>query len=165
MPAGGDKAQQIGRRNRGRAVVFERVVIERVVAEHRAVEHDGHSMVRIVGKGKGRDAARLDAERFVQELGVAEGKTRGGQGVGQPLQIDPAFLESNDEPERALLVLQEEALAMAARQLAAQLNRLGDREDRRMAIGFVGDAERVEASEQLDGSERRRSLACAGLPA
>ena len=46
---------------------------------------------------------------------------------------------------------------MAARQLAAQLNRLGDREDRRMAIGFVGDAERVEASEQLVGSERRRS--------
>jgi hypothetical protein len=39
MPAGGDKAQQIGGAHRGRAIVRQRVIVERVVLEasrHRA---------------------------------------------------------------------------------------------------------------------------------
>ena len=72
------------------------------------------------------------------------------------LQVDPAFLEHDRQPEPALLVLEEKAFAMSARQAAAQRRRFGDREDRRMRIGPVRDPERIETREQVaPGCQRR----------
>ena len=53
VPAPSDKAQQIGGRDRGRAVVFERMVIERVEREHRPVEHDPDPMAGSLARANG----------------------------------------------------------------------------------------------------------------
>ena len=65
----GYKAQQIGGRDRGGAVVFERMVIERIMLEHRPVEHDGDPVGGVVGEGKGGHAARPDTEHLIEEGG------------------------------------------------------------------------------------------------
>src|SRR5579885_3344780 len=62
MAALRDEAQQVARRDRGGAVVGERMEVERVALEHRPVEHDLHALRRIVGKGERRHAARGDPE-------------------------------------------------------------------------------------------------------
>ena len=96
-----------------------------------------------------------------QQLGAAEREARRAEPVGQKLQIDAAFLERDDEPQPALLVLQEQALAMTAGQAAAQRRRFGDRKDRRMRVGPVRDAQRVEPGKQLIRGQR----ACGGVGA
>ena len=40
VTAPGDEAQQIGGRDRGGAVVFERMIIQRIVLDHALVKHD-----------------------------------------------------------------------------------------------------------------------------
>ena len=87
-----------------------------------------------------------------QQIGAAEREARRAERVGQQFQIDAALLERDDEPEPALPVLEEQALAMAARQAAAQRRRLGDREDRRMRVGPVRDP-----------SASRRANSCSGV--
>ncbi len=52
VPAGGDEARQVGRRDRCGAVVFERVIIERVMLEHSLVEHHDDPLRRVVGQGE-----------------------------------------------------------------------------------------------------------------
>jgi len=102
----------------------------------------------IVGEGKRRDAARSDPEASYKSSALAERKARRAKRIGQLFQIDPAFLQRHDRAQPAFLSFRKR-LCNGRRQLAAQLDRLGDREDRRMAVGFVGDAERVEAGEEL----------------
>ena len=68
-------------------------------------------------------------------------------------QATPRFW-GDREPEPALLVLEEEALAMPSRQAAAQGCRLGHGEDRRMAIGPMRDPERIETGEKLFRGQR-----------
>src|SRR5438874_1775529 len=72
VPAGCDKAQQIGGRDRRRTVVFERVIIERIMIERRAVEHHGDAAVAIIDQGEGLDAAGPDPEHLVERFGVTE---------------------------------------------------------------------------------------------
>ena len=90
-----------------------------------------------------------------KQIGVAEREPWRAQRIGQALQVDPPLLKGDDEPQPAFLVLQEEALAVAARELAAQRHRFGDSEDRRVAVRAVRDAERVEPGEQPFRGERR----------
>ena len=63
------------------------------MAEHRAVEHDRDPVAAIVDERERRDAAGANPEHLVQQFGVAERETRRPERVGQPFQIDPAFLE------------------------------------------------------------------------
>jgi hypothetical protein len=67
-----------------------------------------------------------------------------------------ALLDHDREPEPALLVLEEEALAVTSRQTAAQCGRLGDGEDGRVRIGPVRDPERIETGEKLLRGQRHR---------
>jgi len=76
-----------------------------------------------------------------------------GAPVRERLQVDAAFLERDDEPETGLLILEEEALAVPARQRAAQRLRLLDGEDRRVGVGLVRDAEPVQFGEELVGGQ------------
>src|SRR5437763_11452307 len=55
VSASGDKAQQVAGRDRGGAVVFERMVVERVTFEHAAVEHHPNPVRAVVDGGDGRD--------------------------------------------------------------------------------------------------------------
>ena len=98
----------------------------------------------------------LSKARWKEILRSAEREARRPQDDRELFQVDAALLEHDREPEPALLVLQEKALAVPARQAAAQCGRLGDGEDRRMRIGPMRDPERIEAGEQLLGSERQR---------
>src|SRR5436190_20612251 len=82
VPAGGDKAQEIGRRNRGGAVVFERVVVEGLVLQHRPIEDDRDPPVGIVDEGERGHAAGPDAERLVEQFGAAEREARRAQRRG-----------------------------------------------------------------------------------
>src|SRR5579864_7307951 len=153
VAAGIEKADEIAGRDRGGAVVFERVIIERVVIEHRALQHDGDASVAVIDRGERGDAPRPHAEHLLEKLGRPKRETRRVKHVGELLQIDPAFLECDDEPEPALLVLQEKALAMPARQGAAQRLGLLHRKDRRVGVGAVGDTELVKPGEKHVGRE------------
>src|SRR5207302_1242041 len=115
VPAPVDKAQEIGRRDRRRTVVFERVIIERIVREHALIEHHPDAMIAVIDEREWRDAAGPDAEHLVQQIGVAEGEARRRERVRQPLQVDAALLERDNEPQPGFFVFQEEALAMTAR--------------------------------------------------
>src|SRR5829696_4478653 len=120
VPAIGDKAQEIGRRNSSRAVVAQRVIVERVVRQHGLVEHHRDSTGRVVGERERGHAPRGDAEPLLQEFGAAEREARRAQRLRQALQVNASFLEGDDQPQFAFLVLEEQALAMPARQLAAR---------------------------------------------
>ena len=90
----------------------------------------------------------IDAERtFDRRRGC---RSRKGRHYRQFLEVDPAFLEHDRKPEPALLVLEEQTLAMCSRKAAAQRCRLGNGEDRRMRIRPMRDPERIEVRKQLD---------------
>jgi hypothetical protein len=131
------------------------VVIERVVFEHFLVEDEADPALAVVRQRERRDAARRDAERPLERRGVGKGKARRAEPVGELLQVDPALFEHDREPQPGFPVFQKEALAMAARQAAPQGRGLGHREDRRMLVSAVRDAEPVEAGEQLFRRQRR----------
>src|SRR5579863_3115644 len=114
-----DKAQQIGGRDRGGAGVVERMVIERVVVEHRPLKHHPYPLGGVVDERKRRDAARPHTEHRVEQLGGPERKAWCAERRGEKLEVDLPLLECDDEPQPAFFVLEEEALAMAARELAA----------------------------------------------
>src|SRR5438445_12935259 len=61
VPAGGDKAQQIGGRHRGRAIVDQRVVVERVVIEPRGLEHPAERRPDIAADSEGGGRPRQHA--------------------------------------------------------------------------------------------------------
>src|SRR5712691_11540885 len=66
VPAPGEEAQQIGRRDRRGAIVFQRMVVERIVLQHGLVEHDGHQLGGgVVGDGERRHAAGFHAEHLI----------------------------------------------------------------------------------------------------
>src|SRR5207302_4052325 len=108
-------AQQIGGRNRRRAVVYQRVIIQRVVFQHSGVENGSDEMPNIVDEGERRDAPRSHSEKPMEVCGAAKGKPRRRQPRRQFLEVDTAFLEHDGEPESAFLVLQKQALAMRSR--------------------------------------------------
>src|SRR5438445_13415950 len=76
MPAGGDKAQEVGGRHRGRAIVDQRVVVERVVLEHGGIEHRGHPMSDVVDERKRRDTPGAHPEERVEILRTTKRETR-----------------------------------------------------------------------------------------
>ena len=125
------------------------MVVERIVPQHRGIEHHRDASVAVVDEREGRDAAGLDAEDRAHLRRRAEREAWRGEAVRERLQVEAALLEHDDEPEPALPVFEEQALAVPARERAAQRHRLGDGEDRRMGVGAIGDAERVEAAEEV----------------
>src|ERR1051325_4805750 len=50
VAAGGNEAQQVGGRDGGGSVIFERVIVERVAFKHAAVEHHPDAMLTVVGE-------------------------------------------------------------------------------------------------------------------
>ena len=122
--------------------------------QHPVIEHERDAVRRIVDERERRDAARRDTEHLVADARGCRTRSAVRRACRPDLQVDPAFLERDDEPEPALPILQEQALAMAARQAAAQGRRLGDRKDRRMRVGPVRYAKGVEPGEQLIGGIR-----------
>src|SRR5579883_2625659 len=150
----GDEAKQIARRYGGRRRVHERMVVEGVMAQHLGIEDKGNAMRGIVHQRKGRDAAGMNGEGSEEQVGAAEGETGRAQPLGERLEVDPTILEHDDQPQPALAVFEEEALAMPARQGPAQNDGFGDRMERRMAMGDMADVERVEAAEEIVGRPR-----------
>ena len=90
-----------------------------------------------------------------QAIGAAEGEAAGAQDLAQALEVDGAILQRHDQPHLLLLVAQEEVLDVMAGQVAAQRLGLLDGEDRRMLDGAMGDAQLVEAGEELLRVEHR----------
>ena len=89
---------------------------------------------RVVDGAERRHRAGLDAEHLAQQLGRAEREAAGGaEQPVQRLEVDRGVLQRGDQKKRALLVLEEQVLGVAAGDLAAQRLRLLDREQRRMA--------------------------------
>ena len=70
----------------------------------------------------------------------------------QALQRDRRILQRHHEIEFPALVLQEQVLGVAARDLPAQRPGLLDREQGRMGYARVCDPETVEQGEQFGGS-------------
>jgi hypothetical protein len=67
----------------------------------------------------------------------------------QALEIDGRLILCAQQEDPALLVLEEQVLRLAARDLAAQCLRLGDGEHRRMLDGRGLDPELIEIGHQL----------------
>src|SRR6516164_8842565 len=72
MPAGRNKAQEIGRCDGGGAVVRERMVVERIVIEHRGIEHRSDAVRDIVDQRKRGHAAGAHSEDLEEVGGTAE---------------------------------------------------------------------------------------------
>ena len=113
-----------------------------------SVEHDLDAPRRVVDQRERRHRAGDDAEHLHQQLGPAERKARRAERLRQRLQVDRALVQRDDQPQLGLLVLEEQALAMAARQVAAVSLRFGDGEHRRVLVGRRLDAEIGQAFEQ-----------------
>ncbi len=159
MPARGDEAQQIGGGHRGRAIVRQRVVVERVVLEHGGIEHRTNAPCDIVDERKGRDTPGAHPEELAKIVSAGEREAWRPEPTRELFQVGAALFEHDREPEPALPVLEEEALAVPSRQAAAQGRRLGNSEDGRMRIGPMRDPDRIEAGEELFRGERRAMTA------
>jgi hypothetical protein len=154
---------QVVARDRGRHGVDQRVGVDRAVRHQGGVEHHHDPAVAVVDRAERCHRAGLDAERLAHEFGRAERKpAAGAEPPVQRLQLDRGVLQRGDEIKRALLVLEEQVLGVAAGDRAAQRLRLLDGEQRRMAHRGVGDAEAVEGGEQLVGG-RGHGLKLANL--
>ena len=165
VPAGGDKAQQIRGRHRRGAVVDERMIVERVVRQHVAVEHHRHATRGVVDQRERGDAARPHAQQRVKLVGAAEGKPRRGEPGGELAFRSIRRSSSMTASQKPALVLEEEALAMPARQRAAQRRRLGDGEDRRVGMRSGGRCRARRAAGtglRASGVRRRTSRDDAG---
>jgi hypothetical protein len=108
------------------------VVVQRRLPQHAGIEHDLHHPLAVIDHGEGRDRAGNDAEMGHKPLGAAEGDAPRTDALTQRLEIDRPILQRHHQPHLALLVAQEEALAMAARKRAAQALGLLDGEDGRV---------------------------------
>ena len=87
----------------------------------RLVEHHGDTLGRVVHGRERGDGTGLDAEHLAHLIGRAEREAPGGtEPPVQRLELDCGVLERRDQVERALLVLQEQVLGVAARDHAAQ---------------------------------------------
>ena len=92
----------------------------------------------------------------ISRSGFAEGQPPRADAGGSRLQIDLGVLEADDQIDRALVVLQEQVLAMAAGNFAAQRARLVDGEDRRMIDRPGRDSQRVKARKKIIAGGRHR---------
>src|SRR5262249_28234279 len=103
-------------------------------------------------------AARPHPEDLVEQIGIAKREARRTDSVGEPLQIDAPFFKRYRQPQTGFLVLQEQALAVASRQCAAQCGGFRDGKDRRMRVSAVRDAKGIEAGKQLIRRQMRLVL-------
>src|SRR5713101_1579580 len=83
--------------------------------EHVGVEHHGDAPLAVVDERERRDAAGRYAEHALQQLGAAEGEARRAEPGGERVEVEAAVLEHHHQPQPALAVLEEQALAMPVR--------------------------------------------------
>jgi hypothetical protein len=150
MPGGFEEFDQSLPRNRRRPSIYQGMKVEHVVRHHGGVEHHRHTAGRVVdGRERGHRAG-LDAEQFAHQLGRAEREPSGrAQEPVQRLQFDHRVFERHHQEGGALFVAQEQVLGVPAGHGTAQFARLVDGEDRRMADGLVGDAQRIQVGEKV----------------
>lgn len=142
MLTGLEKAAQVGRRDRRRAIVGQRMEVERIDLEHTPVEDHRDSGAAIVDRGERGDCSGLHPEDFHEGLGARERESLAGTELPpKSFQIDPPVLERDDEPELLVLVFQEQALAVTAGEIAAESPALFHGEHRRVVVGAGLDAE------------------------
>src|ERR1700674_4764634 len=96
MPRRREKSQQIVARDRRRHSVEQRMIIERGMRHHRRVENDADAPGFVVDGAERRYRARLDAESLAQQVGRAEGKSRGAKAMMQAFELDHGIFQSAD---------------------------------------------------------------------
>ena len=147
--------------NRGGIGIHQRVKVQDRVRHQAGIEDHRHAAVPVVNDGERGHRAGLDAERLAHRFGRPERKPPGR--ANKPVQrfeLDHGIFFGHDQEQRALLVAQEQVLAVPARRIfGAQRAGLLDRKGRRMPHRAVGNAEAVEKGEQFvgRGGHRRAS--------
>ena len=87
-----------------------------------------------------------------EQLRPPERESGGTKQLGEPVEVDLLLVEAGDQPKPILLVLEEQVLAMCARNVARVRLRLLDREHGRMERSPVLDAQGVEPGQDLVSS-------------
>ena len=96
--------------------------------------------------------------------GLPKDSRREPMRAGSGFEVDPRILEADDQPDRTLLVLEKQVLAMAAGDLAAQRAGLLDGEDGRVIAGRGLDAEAREAGHEVGAGGGIFAIESKGLP-
>jgi hypothetical protein len=125
------------------------MVIEAFTREHRAIEERLHPVVTIIDQGERRHGARGDAQDLLEQFRPAERQARAAEHLGQAIDVDPPLAQADQQLEPALSVLEEEVLAVAAGYVAGMPLGLLDGVDGWMVDRRVGDAQLVEAAQEL----------------
>jgi hypothetical protein len=107
--------------------------VDRFGRDQLLLQDDAQAGWSVVHQSEWRDRAGRHPELLHEELRLAERQAAGGADAAvEMLEVDHGVLAGNDEEEGALLVLEEEVLAVRAGDCAAQRLRLLDGEHRRM---------------------------------
>ena len=116
--------------------------------QRRGVEDQLHHTRAIVDERERRHRTWGDPEMRVEPFGAGEGQPGRPDQPGQGLEVEPPVLQGHDQPQRALLVFQEQGFEMRPGHFAAQLPAFLDREDRAVPAGLGLDPELGEQREQ-----------------
>jgi hypothetical protein len=130
------------------------MIVELLVRQHGAIEQRLHPAVPVIDQGERGDSAGRDAQDLLEQLRPSERQARAAEHLGQAIDVDPALVEADQQPQPASLVLEEQVLAVAARQVAGVPLGLLDGGHRRMLRGGVRDPELVEPTQQFRLTDR-----------
>src|SRR5271165_3139281 len=136
VPGRAQEPDQILAGEAGSPRVDQRMKIESRVAHHRLIERDGDPHGPVVDCAKWRHRAWPDAPDFLEQLRRAKGHAPlSADLLMDLLEIDGRLFVQDEEEEAALLVLDEQVLGVASRNVAAQRLRFLYRMERRMLDG------------------------------
>ena len=144
MTAAFDETDEIRRGDCGRAVIAQGVIVNQIALKHCRIEGRRDLYIGVVHEGIGRDGAGPHPQDLPQKLGLAEAKTSRAERLRQPFEIDHELFSNRGQEQPGFAVLQKQTFAMRAGDLAAQRTGFLDREDRRMCVGLVADAQLLQ---------------------
>src|SRR5690606_190056 len=134
------------------------MIVEILMIHHPFLENDLNDPLPVVDQRKWRNRARFDAERLIKQVRLAKAQVLCPDQWAKGFQINGRFLQADDQVEVTAFVLQEQILAMPARQMAGMLLRFLDGENRDVMMGFMTDSEFIQSRQQIFRGCRQFSL-------
>ena len=136
-------------RDVGRRRVLQRVVVEPLVAHHIGIQDHRHAPPLSLIRANGVTEPAGTPSTSISSSGLPKLRRSEPSCLVQGLEVDMCAAQRHDKEQPVLLVLEEQVLGVPAGQLALEPGALGHREHRLVLERAGGDAELVEAGEQV----------------
>src|SRR6516165_4687219 len=148
MAGGLDEAKEVGCRDPCGRGVLERMTIDLGEVHEGLMDHHGDVSRGVVQQGERRHRAGRYAEHAFEQLRLAEAETAASEPLRKLLDVNACVVLGDHEDQVSVLVGEEQALCVRARDRGAQARRLLDGEHGLVLNRGHFDAELFQVGEQ-----------------